>query len=51
LVDTFYGKNLGIVLLNIVVRIVTSWLQMIYSTWFPDGVCVCEITTFNGNGV
>lgn len=49
LVGTFYGKNVCIVLLNIVVRIETSWLQMVYSTWSPDGVC--EIAPFNGNGV
>lgn len=51
LIDTFCGKNLGILLLNIVVRIVTSWLQMVYSTWYPDGVNVCDITTFDCNGV
>ena len=42
ILDTFCDKNLSSVLLNIVVRIVTSWLQIIYSTWSTDDcVCVC----------
>ena len=54
LLDTFCDKNLSSVLLNIVVRIVTSWLQIIYSTWSTDDcvcVCVCVLSTFTGNGV
>ena len=40
LVDTFCGKNLSRVLLNIVVRIVTSWLQ-IFTVSGLTTVCVC----------